>query len=288
MYSENSQEPLFKQEIQLTTKQHSKPIGLDIRLVLDDTIKPIILFVHGFKGFKDWGHFNLIAEYFARKGFIFAKINLSHNGTTPIQKKEFVDLEAFGKQTFTTDLADIETVIDYFHSKDYLFKHSTDLERFYIIGHSRGGLLSILATCEDERIKKVCTWASVSDSHFLFTEERIEQIEKEGVIHIENARTKQKMPIYREVYEDLLKNSQRFDIEKRIRELQVPLLLIHGTKDSSVSPESSEKLKNWARNAMLILIRDADHTFGGYEPYTEELLPIYTEELIDETIAFFS
>jgi len=288
MYSENSQEPLFKQELQLISNQHQKPIGLDIRLVLDDTIKPIILFVHGFKGFKDWGHFNMIADYFARRGYIFAKINLSHNGTTPTQKKEFVDLEAFGKQTFTTDLADIRTVVDYFHSQDYLFKHNTDLERFYIVGHSRGGALSILAACEDSRIKKVVTWASVCDTKFLFTPERIKQIEKEGVIYIENARTKQKMPIYREVYEDLLKNSQRFDIEKRIRELNIPLLLIHGTNDTSVSAESSEKLKNWAKNAVLILIRDADHTFGGYEPYTEELLPIHTEELIDETITFLS
>jgi len=288
MYSENSQEPLFKQELQLISNQHQKPIGLDIRLVLDDTIKPIILFVHGFKGFKDWGHFNMIADYFARRGYIFAKINLSHNGTTPTQKKEFVDLEAFGKQTFTTDLADIRTVVDYFHSQDYLFKHNTDLERFYIVGHSKGGLLSLLTACEDDRIKKVCTWASVCDAKFLFTQERIEKIEKEGVIYIENARTKQKMPIYREVYEDLLKNSQRFNLEKRIKELKTPLLLIHGTKDSSVSSENSEKLKSWAKNAILILIRDADHTFGGTEPYTEEFLPIYTEELIDETIAFFS
>ncbi|GAB4130566.1 MAG: hypothetical protein OHK0045_14600 [Raineya sp.] len=288
MYSENSQEPLFKQELQLNSSKHPKPIGLDIRLILDDTIKPVILFVHGFKGFKDWGHFNLIADYFARRGFIFAKINLSHNGTTPTQKKDFADLEAFGRQTFSTDLTDIEAAIDYFHSNDYLFKHSTDLQRFYIVGHSRGGLLSLLAACQDPRIKKVCTWATIANSKFLFNQESIEEIEKNGVIYIENTRTKQKMPIYREVYEDLLKNSQKFDIEQRIKELQVPLLLIHGTKDASVSPECSEKIKNWAKNAVLIFIRDADHTFGGYEPYTEELLPIYTEELIDETIAFFS
>lgn len=288
MYSENSQEPLFKQEIQLTSNQHPKPIGLDIRLILDDTVKPIILFVHGFKGFKDWGHFNMIADYFARKGFIFAKINLSHNGTTPTQKKEFADLEAFGRQTFSTDLADIKTAIDYLYSKDYLFKHNTDFERLYILGHSRGGLLSLLAACEDKRIKKVSTWASISNPKFLFTEERIAEIEKNGLIYIENARTKQQMPIYREVYEDLLKNSQRFDIEKRMQELTVPALLIHGTKDSSVSAENSEQLKNWIKNSVLVLIRDADHTFGGYEPYHEELLPIHTEELIDETIAFFS
>ena len=28
--------------------------------------KPVIIFSHGFKGFKDWGHFNLIAKTFAK------------------------------------------------------------------------------------------------------------------------------------------------------------------------------------------------------------------------------
>jgi pimeloyl-ACP methyl ester carboxylesterase len=68
--------------------------------------------------------------------------------------------------------------------------------------------------------------------------------------------------------------------------LQIPLLIIHGKKDTSVPPESAENLKNWARNAVLILLEDADHTFGGKEPYENDLLPVHTEELIDETIAF--
>jgi alpha-beta hydrolase superfamily lysophospholipase len=286
MYSENSQEPLFKQELQIQSTHHTKTIGMDIRLVLDDAVKPVVLFVHGFKGFKDWGHFNLIADEFARNGFIFAKINLSHNGTSPAEKKSFVDLESFGKQTITKDLQDLGDAIDYFFSDDYLFKTSTNLQEFYLIGHSRGGGLVILKALEDNRIKKVVTWASIDHSDFLFTKERIEEIEKNGVIYIENARTKQNMPIYREVYEDLLKNSRRFDIKEQISRLQIPLLIIHGKKDTSVPPESAENLKNWAKNAVLILLEDADHTFGGKEPYENDLLPVHTEELIDETIAF--
>jgi len=260
---------------------------MDVRLVLDGEIKPLIIFVHGFKGFKDWGHFNLIADEFARNGFIFAKVNLSHNGTLPTDKRNFVDLEAFGHQTFTKDLHDLEDVINYFFSDDFLFRSNTSLEEIYLVGHSRGGGVSILKAIEDKRIKKVATWASISESSFLFNSARIEAIERDGVIYIENARTKQQMPIYREVYEDLLRNSQKYDIEHRIADLQVPLLLIHGKNDTSVSPQSSENLKNWAKNAVLILLEDADHTFGGKEPYTDELLPVHTEELIDETIAFF-
>ncbi len=286
MYSENLQEPLFKQEIQITSIKHARPIGLDIRLIFDDIPKPIILFIHGFKGFKDWGHFNMIAEHFAQKGFIFAKINLSHNGTTPTHKREFVDLDAFGRETYTKDLNDIEAVLDFFFSDDYLFKNITLSDKLFLIGHSRGGALALLKAAEDSRVKKVVTWASVADTKFLFTPERIAEIEKNGVIYIENARTKQQMPIYREVYEDLLKNAVHYNLEIQVPKIQVPLLFIHGKKDLSVPVESAYKLKSWAKNAELIILENADHTFGGKEPYTEALLPIHTEEVIDETIKF--
>ncbi|WP_448528167.1 alpha/beta hydrolase family protein [Raineya sp.] len=286
MYSENLQEPLFKQEIQITSNKHNRPIGLDIRLIFDDIPKPLILFIHGFKGFKDWGHFNMIAEHFAQRGFIFAKINLSHNGTTPTHKKEFVDLEAFGRETYTKDLDDITAVLDYFFSEDYLFKRITLLDKLFVIGHSRGGALALLKAAEDSRIRKVVTWASIANTKFLFTPERIAEIEKNGVIYVENARTKQEMPIYREVYEDLLKNWVHYDLEKQVPKIQVPILIIHGKADTSVSVENARKLQSWSKNAEMILLENADHTFGGKEPYTDALLPIHTEEVIDETIKF--
>lgn len=288
MYLENLQEPLFKQEIQIISNKHNRPIGLDIRLIFDDNPKPLILFIHGFKGFKDWGHFNIIAENFAQRGFIFAKINLSHNGTTPTHKKEFVDLEAFGRQTYSKDLDDISAVLDYFFSEDYLFGKITNLEKIYLIGHSRGGALALLKAAEDSRVKKVVTWAAVADTKFLFTPERIAEIEKNGVIYIENARTKQQMPIYREVYEDLLKNPVRLNLEMQVPKIQVPILIIHGKADTSVSVENAYKLKSWAKNAELVVLENADHTFGGKEPYTDNLLPIHTEEVIDETINFLN
>ena len=40
----------------------------------------IVLFAHGFKGFKDWGHFPLIQRYLANNGFIVVAFNFSHNG----------------------------------------------------------------------------------------------------------------------------------------------------------------------------------------------------------------
>ncbi|RZK32728.1 MAG: dienelactone hydrolase, partial [Hymenobacter sp.] len=58
--------------------------------------KPVIVFVHGFKGFKDWGHFPLLARFFAEQGFVFIKLNLSHNGVVVGGTGDLEDLEAFG------------------------------------------------------------------------------------------------------------------------------------------------------------------------------------------------
>ena len=55
----------------------NKPIILD--QTFNDEMKNVgvVVFCHGFKGFKDWGHFNKVAELFADAGFVFLKFNFS-------------------------------------------------------------------------------------------------------------------------------------------------------------------------------------------------------------------
>ena len=56
---------------------------------------PTVLFCHGYKGFKDWGAWDLVAKAFAEAGFFFVKFNFSHNGGTVEQPIDFQDLKAF-------------------------------------------------------------------------------------------------------------------------------------------------------------------------------------------------
>ncbi|WKK73463.2 hypothetical protein QYS49_15905 [Marivirga salinae] len=111
---------MIQENIIITSTVHNKPISADLRYIPNKDKKPLILFVHGFKGFKDWGVFNLMADEFAKNGFIFMKINLSHNGTTPDQLIDFADLEAFGNNNFTIELADLKDTIDYLFSSSSL------------------------------------------------------------------------------------------------------------------------------------------------------------------------
>jgi len=87
-------------------RTHNKPILVDLRYVSGLDPKPIIIFCHGYKGFKDWGAWNIMANAFAKQGFCFIKFNFSHNGGTMEQPIDFPDLEAFANNNFIKELDD--------------------------------------------------------------------------------------------------------------------------------------------------------------------------------------
>jgi hypothetical protein len=58
---------------------HSKKFTVDLTYS-ESQEQGLIIFCHGFKGFKDWGCWQLVADYFVDNGFAFLKFNFSHNG----------------------------------------------------------------------------------------------------------------------------------------------------------------------------------------------------------------
>ena len=96
-----------KKNIQIEGK-HNKPILCDLFFQDDQKPKPVVIFCHGYKGFKDWGAWDKMAETFAEKGYFFVKFNFSHNGTTPENPTEFLDIEAFGDNNYSIELDDLQ------------------------------------------------------------------------------------------------------------------------------------------------------------------------------------
>ena len=183
----------------------NRPILIDITYKENKKCKKVVVFSHGFKGFKDWGAFNQIAKTFAQNDFIFVKFNFSHNGTTAADTMNFVDLEAFGNNNFCKELDDLDFVLDWV--EENFINVEIDL-----LGHSRGGGISMLKTAEENRISKVVSWASPSDFTNRIPEERIAIWKEKGVAFIYNGRTKQNMPLYFQFYESSKVNKNRIDI----------------------------------------------------------------------------
>ncbi len=266
--------------------KHNKPILLDIFYNETYQPKPIVIFCHGYKGFKDWGAWNLMAETFANAGFFFLKFNFSHNGGTVEQPIDFPDLEAFGNNNYTKELDDLETIIDWVFSTTK-FKNEIDLNQLSLIGHSRGGGIVSIKAEEDERVSSIISLAGVCDyKKRTATSGSLEQWKKEGVKYVLNGRTKQQMPHFYQFYEDFIQNEERLTIRRAVENLDKPHLIIHGDDDTSVLLSEAMFLHEWNPNSKLVIIKNANHVFNTNHPWKQEMVSKELEETIKQCISF--
>jgi dipeptidyl aminopeptidase/acylaminoacyl peptidase len=247
---------------------------------------PLLIFAHGFKGFKDWGHWQKMAEGFAVHGFAFLKFNFSHNGTSPQNPTEFSDLEAFGNNNFSKELADLKTVIDWVWEN--AAEYRLDKSRICIVGHSRGGPIALLTAAKDERIAALITWASVHELDYAWQDaEQLKNWKENGVQYSLNARTGQQMPLYYQLYEDFAAHAAEYSVKQALSGFKKPMLIVHGTADPAVKLSSAEYLIKYAPHAEYLLIEGADHVFGGRHPFPErEELPVHSKILLNSCLDF--
>lgn len=276
---------IIKKNLVLEEK-YKKPILYDLYYNESKNPLPMLIFCHGYKGFKDWGAWHLVAEVFAEAGFCFLKFNFSHNGGTVKQPIDFPDLEAFAENNFNLELEDLDRILNSIEegNENLLPKIST----VALIGHSRGGGTVLIKAEKDPRIEKVVTWAGVSDFKSRFQEgtSGFEQWKKTGVTYIENSRTKQQLPHNFQFYEDFKKNEKLFTISRAVRNLNIPQLIVHGSDDPTVSVEEAKAIHSWNSNSKLEIIIGADHVFGAQHPWPEGTLPDSLGKVIDKTIDF--
>ncbi|WP_428328377.1 alpha/beta hydrolase family protein [Mucilaginibacter sp.] len=257
---------------------------MDITYKTSNKNAPLVIFAHGFKGFKDWGTHNLVARYFAEHGFRYLKFNFSHNGTTADNPSDLTNMIAFADNTFSIELEDLKAVIDFACGGSGIAAAS----HVYLIGHSMGGGISIIKTAEDERIKKLVSMASISGFRNLWPKEMEEQWRLTGVTYMANKRTGQQMPLKVGLLNDLDKNPARLDILGHAAQIKQPWLIVHGDADTSVPLAHAEELKAVQPAAEYLVIKDADHVFNASHPFVGDLLPDALLEFCNHAISFFN
>ena len=262
-----------------------KPILMDLTYNNSNkNTSPIVIFVHGFKGFKDWGTHDLVADYFAEHGFRYLKFNFSHNGTTPENPVDFVDLGAFGDNTFTKEFEDLDKVISFALSGEAF----PAAEKVTLIGHSRGGGTAIIQASKDDRVERLITWAAIADFNSLWKKEQEAEWREKGIIYTYNVRTKQNTPLKIELLHDLEKHANYYNILKWASQVSKPWLIIHGDEDQNVAIEEAYKLKKQNEHAELVIINGANHVFGASHPYIDEQLPINLKAVVEKSVAFLN
>jgi dienelactone hydrolase len=250
---------------------------------------PVIIFLHGFKGFKDWGAFPDACAELSTAGFAVVAMNFSLNGVGE-NMTEFDELDLFARETLSQDLNDVRSVIsaiqggEIFPDLDHL-----NLEQIGLLGHSRGGHTAVAAAAEYAEVGCLVTWSAVADYNARWSDEMIADWEKKGVTEIKNGRTGQIMPVKDVVYKDAMENGDRLMAVKRARELNIPSLFIHSKGDDAVSHKEAEKLyRNCASDKKdMKLIPDSGHTFDTAHPFEDEDFPEAFQKTLGYTTAWF-
>jgi pimeloyl-ACP methyl ester carboxylesterase len=256
------------------------PLLVDVRSGARTGARPAVLIVHGFKGFKDWGMFPVLAERVSRAGFSAVSVNLSGSGVD--DTGTFAFPERFGHNTFSAELEDIGRVIDALAEGRLGMPPVVSVG---LVGHSRGGGMAILAASRDQRIKAVVTWSAIS--HVNRWPGQTEQWRRDGRLDVVNTRTGEVLPLYPDVLDDTEQRPTELDILAAAGRLQVPWLLVHGAGDTAVPVEEARALIAAApatNPPRVVILEGAGHTLGAVHPFAGMTADLATA--IDETVAW--
>lgn len=253
-------------------------------------LAPLVIVVHGFKGFKHWGFFPVIARCLADNGLAAACISLSHCGLSG-PGDVFNRLDLFERDTWGKRLFDVQQVVEAASRGLLTDKAELDRSRLALLGHSAGGGLCVLHAARDPRIKALVTLAAISRANRFPPEEVARHLQAYGAMKVENARTRQEMRVGRAFFEELAANEEAFDIGRAASRVTQPWLLVHGIDDESVEYEEALRLleavnQNTAsgHNAKLLSLENTDHVLGTQHPFRRRTAEFV--QAMDATVDF--
>ncbi|MDR6726827.1 alpha-beta hydrolase superfamily lysophospholipase [Paenibacillus amylolyticus] len=244
------------------------------RFLARQSAQGVIIVVHGYKGFKDWGMFPYAASQLSENYHVLT-FNFSHNGVGE-DLQQFTELEKFAVNTYSQELSDLALILEYVSTQPELGNLP-----IYLVGHSRGaGVSLVYALDHPEQIAGVCSWNGVTNLD-LFTAEQKEEMRTHGRSYVTNGRTGQQMPLDVLILDDLDQHKARYAIIERLTQSTLPVVLIQGTEDSARLREGSSTLVQARHDIPWLQIPGGTHTFNTVHPFQETTPQL--EQAISET-----
>jgi uncharacterized protein len=217
----------------------------------------IVLIAHGFLGYKDYGMFPWLAEQFSKIGWIAHRFNFSHSGMLE-GKEEFVRTDLFEQATWNTQVEDLAILVEAFKQEGIPVA---------VLGHSRGGLASLLALGRGRLpVDGVVSLSAPSDCNPL-TAEMEAQLLKDGFVERESSRTNQTLRIGKVFLQEQLDDPKGHNLLQLIASNPAKVLVVHGEDDPTVSVACAEEIVAQLQNPTIVRVEAGDHVFNTPNPF---------------------
>ena len=174
-----------------------------------------VIIAHGFTSNKDYPRHVKTAEALASKGIAVFRMDFGGSG------------ESDGREiTIAGELDELKSAIKYMKNLGY--------KNIGLLGESLGGLVSLKAYSDD--IKAIVLWAPVTHIRqtLQLTDLEKKSLEDRGYFTIAKDGKDFKIP------QEYINERLNVDKESVLREVKIPVLIIHGTEDKTIPISDSE------------------------------------------------
>ena len=232
---------------------------------------PAVVMLHGTGSTRDeaGGGYAYAAPVLAEKyGVATIRIDFMGNGDSTADYTGY---------TFESAVADAVAAAEYMATQENI-----DGEHIGVMGWSQGGTDALLAAGQHPEIFKfVVTWAGAPDLGLLLTDEDYAEAQANGYFTMEFD-WRDPLNVSLQWCEDV----KNIDVLNVFTAYEGPVLAIHGTEDTTVDPDWSNKIAGTSTNEAsgTCFIEGMDHTFNVFTE--EDLHSLYTA--IDATGEFFA
>ena len=231
---------------------------------------PVVIVLHGFKGFRRWGFFPWFGERIAEAGYAALTFDFSHNGTDA-SGEAYPRKDLFRASTWGTHQEDLAAVVEAVRGGSLPGGKFLDPARMALLGHSLGGALAVLQAARDPSgVRCVVALAPVNRADRSSAREK-ETWRAKGELPIVNTRTGEVLPLGVGFLEDAEARSAELDARTAATRLSAPLLVLHGQDDTSVPPAEGLAIVESAiaagRAARFSIQPDTQHTFDAVHPF---------------------
>lgn len=221
----------------------------------DNESKFIVIFIHGFQSHKDNPTTIELKNFLLKRKIHSFRFDLFGHGWSEGNIREI---------TISKAVDDIISAVKFLSNKGY--------EKFGLVGSSFGGCAGINAALKINNIVFLVLKSPVINyeerTKEILSLEEIDKWKKKGFREI-HADDKEYVLNY-SYYDDFRNN----DGYKAALKIKIPVFIVHGSEDKTVSVNQSIKFSKLVPNSNLLIIKKADHKYTNKKHFLEMIKAI--------------